>query len=368
MANSSVLQILENATAASQSGDGVVAQATVNFAGGDALLGFSGSAWTQTVGPISLTVWLDGEPLGGQLSIYANLAAMHMSLGRSWAYAPAVSPGPHEVMVVAGMTTITDQNDRVSLTLLELGDGLEVRTTTDVPCPTTSGGATLSEQRFQLEGDNPFLVSSSGSGWVSQAGFVTLWMIVDGGDAVGNEVYANSAEQHLAAVPADAFWPPIERGEHTIALNSDSSTLTDGGDIAHLSAIEFVDPAAAPALVALDPEIQNLAAEQQTGGDYVIGASTFQCSGGTLLFRVSMSGWTSNANEIIGASIEIDGKPVGNLELFANPATTHLTMPSNDLVVTGVPAGQHSFQIQAGAYTNTDANDRVSVIALEFPQ
>jgi hypothetical protein len=366
MANSTVSQIFNNGQSQAQQGDGVVAQNTVTFAGGDALLGFSGSAWTQTAGPISLTVWLDGQPLGGELSIYANSTAMHMSLGRSWVYAPAVTPGQHEVMVVAGATTITDQNDRVSLTLVELGDGLALRATSDTPCPVGSGGIVAKEQ-FEIQ-NGAFMVSSSGSGWAAQAGsMLGMAMLTDGGDGLVGHVFANNAGQHLATVPVDLVFPNAqnERGSFQLALES-LQTLTDGNDIAHMTAIEWVDPTQAPIAQDMNPYLQDYTPAAQQGGDY-IAQSTFQCNGGPLLFRVSLSGWSSEPNTMIGATVEIDGNPNTSTELFANPANTHLTMVSNDVVVTGVPAGQHSFALQAGASTITDQNDRVGVMLLEFP-
>jgi hypothetical protein len=83
---------------------------------------------------------------------------------------------------------------------------------------------------------------------------------------------------------------------------------------------------------------------------------------------VSLSAWTPQANTLLGISIQLDNKPLGRAELFANPGTTHLTVVSNDLVLTGIPAGNHTFVLQADASTYTDANDRVSVLAMEFPK
>jgi hypothetical protein len=344
----------------------VVAQAVVTFDGSDALLGFSGSAWSQAAGEISLQVWLDGEPLSAPLAIYANTPQMHMSLGRMWVHAPGVSAGDHKLMVVAGMSTITDQNDFLSLTLWQLGDGLAVRGTADLPCPTGSGQKLLTE-RFFIEG-GAFLLSGSGSGWAPSAGaLVQTTMLFDGGDGLMAEVFANNASQHLATVPVDTVYPQWdERGQHVMQLVAQSPTWTDGGDIAHLTAVEWVDGAAGPNILSLHPFLMDTTAVAQDGGEYVAQAS-FQCGGGTLLFRVSMSAWSPQANVPIGASIEIDERPVGNVQLFANFASTHLAIPSNDLVVRGIPAGDHTFQLQSGAYTYTDQNDRVSVLALEFP-
>ena len=345
----------------------MVAKASVEFDGSDALLGFSGSAWSSAVGPISLQVWLDGEPVGRALSIYANTPEMHMSLGRMWVHAPGVSAGSHQLMVVAGPTTITDQNDRFNLTLWQLGDGLVVRTTADLPCPTGSGQVLLTE-RFEVDG-GAFMLSGSGSGWAgATGGMVQTTMLLDGGDGTMAEVYANNANQHLATVPVDTSYPNAgnKHGQYELQLRAQPATNTDQGDVAHLTAIEWVDPAAAPVVLDLSPGLVDTVASTQQGGEY-IAQSTFQCGGGTLLFRVSCSGWSPQAAVPIGASIEIDGTPRGNLDLFANFASTHLAMPSNDLVVTGVPAGKHAFQLQSGVYTYTDANDRVSVFVMEFP-
>jgi hypothetical protein len=345
----------------------VVAQATVDFAGGDVLFGFSGTAWTQQPGPIGLTVWLDDEPLGGALSVWATFGATHLSLGRSWVHAPGVTPGQHKLMVVASPSTITDQNDRVNLTQVELGDGLAVGTTTDVPCPTGTNQV-LSKQRFRV-GDGPFMLSGSGSGSVGQiGGTVGIAMLFEGGDPVLSRAYANWANGRFATVPADVVYPNEDgqHGESMISLQALPNVATDDTDIAHLAAIDWVDPSQAPVQVTMVPYLQDYVAASQSGGDY-IAQSQFECNGGPLLFRTSLSAWTSSTG-MIGATIEIDGNPLGSIELFANVGNTHLTLPSNDFVATGIPAGRHSFQLQAGASTITDVNDRVSVLALEFPQ
>jgi hypothetical protein len=128
-----------------------------------------------------------------------------------------------------------------------------------------------------------------------------------------------------------------------------------------------VDPAAAPAVLGLNPFLMDTVANTQDGGEF-IAQTRFQCGGGALLFSTSFSAWSYTANSQMGASIEIDGKPIGYVGLFANPASTHLAVPTNDFVVTGVPAGQHVFGLQSGAATYTDLNDRVSVVAMEFPR
>jgi hypothetical protein len=355
--------------AASQSGGDAIAKATVQFDGSDALLGFSGSAWSAAAGPISLEVWIDGEPVGTALSIYANTPQMHMSVGRTWVHAEGVPAGQHQLMVVAGPSTITDQNDYLNLTLWQLGDGVAVRSSADLPCPTGTAQPLLTE-RFGIDAGGAWLISGSGSGWVTAAGaLVQTTMLLDRGDGLMGEVYANNANQHLATVPVDNYYPNEDRqkGEYELQLVSQQGTYTDQGDIAHLTAVEWVDAAAAPSVIDMSPPLMDTPAAAQDGGEY-IAQSSFQCGGGPLLFRVGLSGWSPQAAVPIGASIEIDQNPVGNVTLFANFASTHLAIPSNDLVVTGIPAGSHTFQLQSGASTYTDQNDRVGVFAMEFPK
>jgi hypothetical protein len=343
----------------------VVAQATVEFDGSDALLGFSGSAWSQQPGPISLQVWLDGEPLGTALSIQATSGQMHMCLGRSWLHVPGVAAGTHKIMVVAGMSTITDQNDRVSLTLWQLGDGLAVRSAADSPCPPGNGQVLLTE-RPVLEG-GPWIRSGSGSGYVAQVGqLVQTTMLTARGDGLIAEVYANNSNQHLATVPVDSTYVSSPRGPLQVQMVAQPGTSTDQTDYAHLAVVEWVDTSAAPAVLDLNPYLMDSPAHAQQGGGY-IAQTSFQSSGGTVVLRISLSAWTPEPATMIGASIEIDGNIVGHIELFANPSSTHLTLVSNDLVVPGLAAGYHTLYLQSGASTYTDQNDRVCVMAMELP-
>ena len=55
-------------------------------------------------------------------------------------------------------------------------------------------------------------------------------------------------------------------------------------------------------------------------------------------------------------------------QVYANPANTHMAMVTNDLVVTGVPAGSHRLGLIGEVGTYTDQNDRVSALVLEFPK
>jgi hypothetical protein len=372
MTPSTISQALNNVAAEAQQGGGVVAQATVNFAGGDALLSLSGSAYSAAPGQVSLEVWIDGEPAGEPLWMYANTGEMHLALGRSFINCPGMTAGGHEVTVVAGPTTVTDPNDYVCLTLWELGDGLAA-SVFDGQGP--QGGATggvFVKERVGTMGEDWVLVSSSGSGWVGQSGgFVQTAVQLDTANPLMvGEVCANNADQHLATVPTDLPFAEMTRGQHLVALSAGPSTDIDQGDYGHVSVLEWVNADDAPMIVTTNPPLQNTPAQGQQGSGGTVAQTSFSSSGGTLLIRLNASAWTSVSGGTpisIGAMLDGSMGSVGVLIVWANFASTHMTLVSNDLVVPNVPAGNHTLTLIGEANTITDLNDRVSVTIMEFP-
>ena len=342
-----------------------MAKATANFTGGDALIGVSASAWSANPGPIAMTIWLDGQPTGAQLGTYASSGAMHLALGHTWAWCHGVSAGQHTIMLEAGPTTVTDQNDFACVTVLEPNDGLAIRFVEDAPCP--SGVAQPLITARAETGDGGLLISGSSSGWVTQAATtVRSALLYDGGDGAPMEVFANNAGQHLAVVPTDLIQDnnPNTRGNHEFQVFGGGMAQTDQNDIAHLAVVEWVDYDQAPAYLS---QIQNQPAAEQHGDGGTIASVPLPSKGGTLLVKVGVSCWTQTANVPLIVGIQIDGTSVGFAQIFANPSGTHMATVTNDLVVKGIPAGSHTLGLIGEANTITDQNDRVSVIAFEFP-
>jgi hypothetical protein len=365
-----ISQPVDNVLLPSQNGGEFVVKAGVDTGGGDLLIGFSGSAWSAVEDQlISLQLWLDDEPVpSGLLQLYANASAMHLCLGHVWAHVPGVGAGEHTLAVMAGDTTTTDQNDSVCITVWEMGDNLAVHFNESVPCP-EGVGQPLVETAFQTQGQTPVMVSASTSGWTAGANAVigaTATIDQDTDAAASLEVFANNALQHLPAVPTEIIFAPPNRGQHELTVVSEGSTSTDGGDLVHVTALEWVNPAEGPTIVELSPPLQNAVAVGQQGGA-MIAQTTFQSSGGPLLVCTNLSAWSATQNATLGATIQIDAVAHGYVGVFANWMETHLPLVSNDLVIAGIPAGEHTLVLRGTADTITDANDRVSVTILEFP-
>ena len=368
MTSSTIYQPLNNTALAAQSGDGMVASVQVELLASDALISLAASAWSSAPGEMSIELWMDGQPTGGRLAMYANTAQMHLSLGRTYVWLQDVDPGQHTLELMAGPTTVTDGNDIACVTIWQMGDGCAVRFTQDAPCP-TGVSQPLIKEAFGTEGGQ-LLLSGSTSGWVTQAGsMVQGFLVTDGGDGVGMEVYANNAEQHLATVPVDFVYGATgARGQHLVQINAGGLTSTDGGDTAHVAVVEWINPPDAPTVLSMTPPLMDATANTQSGDGGTIAASNFTCGGGTLLIRVSVSCWTNEPPGLpLYVGIQIDGVSHGFTQIWANFQETHMAMVSNDLVLNNIPAGQHTLGLLAEANVITDVNDRVSVLMMEFP-
>lgn len=361
MTASTISQPLNNVALTQQSGGSFVAKATFNVAGGDALIGISASAWSQNPGPISMLVWLDNQPTGAALGTYASQGAMHLALGHTWAWCQGLSPGQHTLMLEAGPTTVTDQNDYACATVMEMGSGLKVHASEDAPCPKGTAQPLLTIE--SETGDGGLWMSGSSSGWVTQANtLIGSSILYDGGDGANMQVFANNANQHLAVVPTDNIQDNT-RGNHQFQIFG-SQSATDLTDYAHLTVVEFVDYDQAPSYRA---QMFNQPAQAQHGDGGQIQSMPFSSSGGTLMVRVGVSCWTAGTGGVpLIVGIQVDGTSKGFAQIFANVATTHMPMVTNDLVITGVPAGNHTLGLIGEANTITDQNDRVSILIFEF--
>ena len=141
MTPSTIFQAVNNAQLPTQYGDEMVVNEQVQFSGGDALIGFSASAWSSVGGQLlTYELWLDGQPTGGQLAMYANYESVHLALGHTWVYVPGLTAGAHEVSLLAGPNTVTDGNDTASITVWELGDGCAVSFAGDAAPPASGDG------------------------------------------------------------------------------------------------------------------------------------------------------------------------------------------------------------------------------------
>jgi hypothetical protein len=118
--------LLVNAPGLSQGGSGTAAYATFASGGGTLVILASASAYSSAPHVINLALQLDGQPLvtnGNPAVLHGgvNTASMHIPLISNDFVATGIGAGNHTLTLVADSNTITDSNDRVSITVMELG-------------------------------------------------------------------------------------------------------------------------------------------------------------------------------------------------------------------------------------------------------
>lgn len=119
-APSRAVNLLENATPAAQKGGGEIASVGYESTGGTHLVCLWMSAYTATANRVLDTqILVDDNPVG-KLQVHANQAQTHMLLNGGDIAAGSIPKGSRTIKVVAGKDTITDENDRVSLSVIEV--------------------------------------------------------------------------------------------------------------------------------------------------------------------------------------------------------------------------------------------------------
>jgi hypothetical protein len=117
---STATQLIDNAPCPAQQGGGVLASVPYTASGGDQLICLSLSGFsTSDDQMLQAQVLVDGDPVGG-LMVFANPANTHMALSGGDIVPGTMPAGQRTIEVVAGPEMVTDGNDRISLTILEL--------------------------------------------------------------------------------------------------------------------------------------------------------------------------------------------------------------------------------------------------------
>lgn len=117
----SAAMLLDNGKCQAQQGEGVIATAEYESHGGQHLMCVWLSGYSHTADrTLMARVLVDDNPVG-RLQVHANQADTHVLLCGGDIAAGSIPKGKHTIKVVSGnKDTITDVNDRVSLTVLEV--------------------------------------------------------------------------------------------------------------------------------------------------------------------------------------------------------------------------------------------------------
>jgi len=95
----------------------------------------------------------------------------------------------------------------------------------------------------------------------------------------------------------------------------------------------------------------------QVKGGLPVSATFPSPTDGPAVLVLSGSVWCRNADQMIGITLELDGKAVGTAQIFSNAASTHRAVVPSYIPVT-LSIGNHTVTVVAlNSQTTTDYND-----------
>jgi hypothetical protein len=96
----------------------------------------------------------------------------------------------------------------------------------------------------------------------------------------------------------------------------------------------------------------------------------YTSKGGMLIISASGSGYRNDTTTSgwIGMYVKVDGRIAGFASVYTNETNSHRAFVNDYIVVSGLPAGQHTIRLEAmDGNTSTDSNDHFRVTVLEIP-
>ena len=100
----------------------------------------------------------------------------------------------------------------------------------------------------------------------------------------------------------------------------------------------------------------------QAKGGFPVSASFDAPLDGPACIVLSGSVWSGTANEMIGVSLELDGKVIGSASIFSNAASTHRAVVPSYIPV-NMTFGSHKIALVASTpATVSDFNDLYDVV------
>lgn len=356
-----VTQVYNNTTCTTQTGAKAIAPLiVVDLANaGPALLFWQASTWTQSAptGEKAVPVINDLAASLLETAAYFNQSAMHLPLVRRRALTPSLPQG--QSMITALSTGITDENDSITMALVDVSDMTTPPQVRLSQIGLAQGNGTYTSQPFSTEG-NLAVVSVGATAWSSTPNVITSAVLyVDRQQVAEFQVYANQSSLHLPLVGTDLVLQ-LQAGGHTLELVAAPGTNVDGKDVWSLHVLEMAGQSSATMILGNHP------CQSQPGGG-TVAKVPFVASGKAIqLITVQMSGFSSKPTTMLQAEVRVDGVRFGTMQVFANPAETHLPLCGGDVTPGQLPAGPHTIEVVAGPSLITDENDRISITVLEF--
>jgi hypothetical protein len=294
---------------------------------------------------IGLTVRLDGEAIG-ELGVAATEAFSSRAMVRE-AFAVEAAAGAHGLEVVAHDGTVIGADDRIDVTVIELGAA--GRAVPVLSRPGDAGLAVFDGALTAVSGRGVLLVAGSGSG--ADVGYLGMQVRIDDREVAASAIWSDEPGSHKAFVPVQAVLQ-VAPGPHRVTLSRLSGTLIDAGDRVSVLWLELGDDAIASQLLA------------RAGGMPL--TAPLSTSGGPVLLISSGSAVRASTGPL-ETMVRIGDTVALRSGVHAREAASHKALVASAGWI-ALPAGEHTIRVAPGNEpTAAEHTDGFELAAIALP-
>lgn len=201
-----------------------------NSSGGVLVISVDATAWSSNPNtPISAMLYIDGEP-AGVIGLFANPAGTHLPMVGADLAVPNIAAGGHQLDLVGQGSTVVDDNDVWSLTVIEMTGNSIVSPVASQAPPAQQGGGTLLNTQYKSVGGES-LICVTLSGWTATANqLITAQVLVDGNPVGTLQSWASQSSMHIPLACGDIAAGQLPPGMHQLTIVAGPNTITDAND------------------------------------------------------------------------------------------------------------------------------------------
>jgi len=182
--------------------------------------------------------------------------------------------------------------------------------------------------------------------------------VSDADPSLRAEMRIDMPSAHRPLLRRRAYTKDLPQGQSFFGVHANQAAVTDTNDTVHMVALDVSD-------ICVPPLIRFSRWGEALDYGHYFTEQIFDSEGGPLLVSVATTAYSRKENQMLGATLWIDGQPKAVIQVFANPQLQHMGLVGGDRVIQ-LPKGRHSMRLEPMQGTTIDANDTWSVLVMEM--
>jgi len=180
-----------------------------------------------------------------------------------------------------------------------------------------------------------------------------------GDGSLAASCFFNENAVRLPLLRRRALLSPQPPGESLVMVYGSEYCVTDPSDTITMAMLNL-------GIMSAPPQVRLSAVGMADGSNNVYTAQVFSSDGGPLVISIDATAWSTVPDQAISALLYLDGEPVAEIGLFANPSSFHLPLVGADWVLYNVAAGGHQLDLVGNTGTTVDDGDVWSLTVMEM--